>query len=342
MNKGFLLFLVAALIGALILIGFSFMIFADNVKNTESGVHELYISSSADYISIREQLTDEQIINNVKSFDWVATRMNYPNTIEAGKYLIPDHLSNRKLVELLRYGNGEKEIEVTINNIDSPEELFEKISSALEANQDSLSALFSNDSILSANNLTIDNGWAITLADTYKFNWDTDAYSYFKKMVSEYNNYWTSERKALAAKEGLKPMDCIIIASIIEKESTKTDEYRNIAGVYINRFKKGMPLQADPTVKFALKDPSIQRVLLKHLSVDSPYNTYKYAGLPPGPICLPEKSTIESVLNANKHDYLYFCASADFSGYHTFAKTLKEHNRNARLYQRALDKNGIF
>jgi UPF0755 protein len=343
MKKAFLIILGIGLISGVLFAAFLYyVILFDNVKDKDAGTHIVFIPSDSDYNAVKSLLLKQDIIQQEKTFDWVAKKMNYPNTIEAGKYEIPNHLSNRTLIQMLRYGTGEKEVEITINSVNSPEELFEKISQSLEVTSTELSQYFTNDSVLRYNNLTLETGWAIILADTYKFHWDTDAKAFFTKMLSEYNSFWTDERINTAKSKGLTPMECIVIASIVEKESSKRDEYKDIAGVYINRVRIGMPLQADPTVKFALKSPELKRILFKHLEIDSPYNTYKYAGLPPGPICLPEKTAIDGVINATQHDYLFFCASADFSGYHAFAETYAEHSRNAQLYQQALNKNKIF
>jgi UPF0755 protein len=342
MKKIFLSIIALGLVCGLVIAAISYsVIFLDNVKDNSKGFHEVFIPSDADYKKVQDILLEQKILKRTNTFDWVAQKMNYPNTIEAGKYEIPNHFSNRQLIQMLRYGIGEKEVEITINSVNSPEELFEKIGQSLEVSKEELQQYFSNETVLQSNQLTKETGWAIILADTYKFHWDTDAKSFFDKMLSEYNSFWTDERISKAMAKGLTPMDCIVIASIVEKESSKRDEYQEIAGVYVNRVNIGMPLQADPTVKFALKEPGLKRILHKHLEIDSPYNTYKYPGIPPGPICLPEKTAIDGVINASKHDYLYFCARADFSGYHDFTVTYTEHLQNARLYQKALDKRKV-
>ncbi len=342
MNKGLLFLIVVFFIIALVGFGLSSMIFGDNVKNHADGFHEIFIPSESSYEVVEQMLIEKDIIKNIRSFDWVANRMNYPNTIEPGKYIISNSFNNREMIKQLRNGYSEVSIKVPINNIDSKKELFENVSEYIEADTVELDILFNNEEFLTSQNLTVDNGWAIVLADTYQLNWDTDGKAFFDRMLAEYKKFWTGDRKNKAAAKGLEPLDCIIIASIIEKESTKRDEYYRIAGVYINRVQKNWPLQADPTVKFALQQPEIKRILNKHLEFDSPYNTYKYPGLPPGPIGLPQKTTIDAVINAENHDYMYFCANSDFSGYHLFAKSLREHNKNAKKYQKALNESKIF
>jgi UPF0755 protein len=180
------------------------------------------------------------------------------------------------------------------------------------------------------------------IPNTYEFYWNTSADEFFERMADEYKKFWTDERKQKAKNIGLSQSEVSILASIVELETQKKDERPTVAGVYINRLKKKMLLQADPTVVFALGDFTINRVLKIHLETDSPYNTYKYSGLPPGPIYLPSISSIDAVLNFENHDYIYFCAKEDFSGYHNFAKTLAQHNENARKFQQALNKRKIW
>lgn len=342
MNKQFLFLLVALIIGGLILFGLSMLILGDNIKNCDEGYYNFYIKSNHNIDSVENQLVQLDILKNSRSFRWVADKMNYPNTVEAGKFTIPNNISNKALVSQLRNGYMEQSIDVPINLIHNRIDLYSKVSAILELEVTDLKTVFENDSILNQFDLDTESAWGIVLADTYKFYWDTDAFGFFNRMLEEYQKFWNNERKAQAAQHNLDPLDAVIIASIIEKESVKPDEYRRIAGVYLNRLNKDWPLQADPTVKFALNQPELKRILHVHLEVDSPYNTYKYPGLPPGPIGLPQKTTIDAVLQAESHDYMYFCAKADFSGYHTFAKTHSEHRRNARKYQKALNDSGIY
>ncbi|HAZ24348.1 MAG TPA: endolytic transglycosylase MltG, partial [Algoriphagus sp.] len=180
------------------------------------------------------------------------------------------------------------------------------------------------------------------IPNTYEVWWNTSPEALFDRMYKEYNDFWTDERKKKAAELGLNPKEVSTLASIVQAESQKKDERAKIAGVYLNRLKLNMPLQADPTLVFALGDFSLKRILNIHKETESPYNTYKYAGLPPGPINLPDINSLDAVLNYEDHDYLYFCAKEDFSGYHAFAKTLSEHNANARRYQAALNAAKIF
>lgn len=182
----------------------------------------------------------------------------------------------------------------------------------------------------------------IFLPNTYHFLWNTDANQFIDRIKSEYERYWSGNRDSRREALGLTRNEIMSMAAIVQSETFKVDEMPRVAGVYKNRLKKGMKLQADPTVIYALGDPGIRRVLKKHLRVDSPYNTYKYAGLPPGPIRIPSIQAIDACLNSENHKYLYFCAKEDFSGYHSFASGYTEHLRNARRYQRALNKRNIY
>lgn len=183
---------------------------------------------------------------------------------------------------------------------------------------------------------------SIFIPNTYEIYWTTDAVSLFKRMKREYDAFWNEDRMALSKAIGYNPVEVITIASIIEEETLKSSEKPIIAGVYINRLKRGIPMQACPTLKFALNDFTIKRVLYEHMEVESPYNTYKNKGLPPGPVRVPDARSIDAVLNYQKHSYLYFCAKEDFSGEHYFSKTLKQHNAYAQRYHKALNKQKIY
>ncbi|MDE5635479.1 MAG: endolytic transglycosylase MltG, partial [Muribaculaceae bacterium] len=197
------------------------------------------------------------------------------------------------------------------------------------------------DSIAAKNNIDKECSIAIILPDTYQFYWTASARNVAESMYREWSRYWNDERLRKAGRLGLGPVEVSTLASIVEEESAKTDERPVIARLYLNRLSRGMKLQSDPTVKYAVGDPTLRRILNSHLKVESPYNTYIHDGLPPSPIRMVDKSTIDGVLNAPMHGYIYMCAKEDFSGYHNFAKTLSEHNANAARYHRALNSRGI-
>jgi UPF0755 protein len=230
---------------------------------------------------------------------------------------------------------------VTFNNLRTREDLAGKISRYLQTDSLSIINLFYNEALIQRFGFTPQTFKAMFIPNTYEFYWTTNALGFAERMKSEYDRFWNKQRLEKAHFAGLNQVEVIILASIVQAETAKTDELSRVAGLYINRLKRGQLLQADPTVKYALGNFGLKRILNVHLEVESPYNTYKYAGLPPGPINFPEISTIDAVLNYEHHDYLYMCAKEDFSGYHNFAKTLNQHNLNALKYQKALNENGI-
>ncbi len=336
---GFLIIVfIAALVGAM---GIYYVAFYPNVDLGEVDRRFFYIERGVDYECVREKLSNEGFISNQKTFDFLAQRKNYPNRVIPGRYLIPDRMSNNSLINLLRSG-AQDPVRLIFTNIRTPEELAGSISSQLEL--DSLTMLYwlQNDSIIKNSGLNTPDIKLLFIPNTYEVYWTTSAPRLINRMHREYNNFWNASRLELAARTGLSPAEVGILASIVQSETNRIDEMPRIAGVYINRLRRNIPLQADPTVVYAIGDFSIQRVLNNHLETDYPYNTYLHAGLPPGPINLPEPRTIDAVLNYEKHDYLYFSASPDFSGYHVFARTYREHLRNAREYQQALNERRIF
>ncbi len=336
------LLIVTISILALIFFGLSKLIFANNVFNNEnSDTHELYVPTKASYNDVLNTLEKDKIVKNIKTFDWVAQQMKYNSHIKPGRYIFPDNIGNKALVTLLRSG-AQTPVKLTISNINTTNDLIMRISQNLEASPIELDSLLCSPSYLDNFDLDSTSILSKILPDTYEFYWNTSADGFLKKMLKESDKFWTASNKKAAKALNLSEHDVIVLASIVQKESNQLDEYSRIAGVYINRIQKGWALQADPTVKFAMNRPDLRRVLRKHTEFDSPYNTYKYTGLPPGPICLPEKTAIRAVLNAENHDYMYFCAKEDFSGYHVFARNLRDHNRNAKKYQKALDKRGIL
>ena len=243
---------------------------------------------------------------------------------------------------MLRAGR-QTHIRLTFNNIRTLDELADRIASQIEPGADTLLKTMHNKELQKKFGFNDQTIVSMFIPNTYEFFWNTTPNQFMERMYNEYNAFWTKTREIEAEQAGLSKDEVITLASIVNEETQNDNEKPRIAGVYMNRLNKGMRLQADPTVIFALGDFSIQRVLKKHYEgLDSKYNTYKYAGLPPGPICIPEISSIDAVLNYEKHNYLYFCAKPDFSGNHSFARTLSEHNRNAALYRRELNKRRIY
>lgn len=315
-------------------------VMSPNVQTAGGKDVELFIPTGSDYNQVKTILADAQFIINEKSFDWVANKKELPDNIHPGRYIVKDGMSNNQLVNMLR-GGLQSPVKVTFNNIRNVDMLAGRIASQIEADSTSISNLLHNQEYINQlgfNSYTIP---ALFLPDTYEFYWNTDAEGFVVRMFQEYNKFWNEERKQQAQSKGLTPIQVSTLASIVNKETNMSDEMPRVAGVYINRLKNNWLLQADPTLIFAWNDYSIKRVLDRHKEIESPYNTYKYLGLPPGPICIPSLSAVKAVLNAENHHYFYFCAKEDFSGYHNFAKTLAEHNRNAAKYQQALNQRGI-
>ena len=310
-------------------------IFAVNI-NEGNEPYELLIPTNANFDKVVDILMKSGKVKDINSFIWVADRMNYDVHVSSGRYLIQPNLTNRTFVTLLRSG-AQVPVRVTINKFRTKEALGGFIATKLEADSASVVNMLNNPIYLSQYVWTVDNVMSVFLHNTYEFYWNTNAEAFFERMNKEYQHFWNNERKAKAEKVGLTPEQVIVLASIVEEETNMKNEKPIIAGVYLNRLKKGMKLQADPTVRFALNDFRIKRIKFVHLAVESRFNTYLYEGLPPGPICTPTPVSIESVLNPFSHNYLYFCAKEDFSGTHNFATTHAEHVQNAMRYRGALD-----
>lgn len=301
----------------------------------------IHIPSHATYEDVVAIVDSSGLLVNMEWFKWVGSRMGYPYSIKPGRYKIVKGMSNKKLITILRAGL-QTPTRVTFTGFRTPQQLAGRISAQLEADSADLVAAFANEELVAEYGFTTETFIAMFIPNTYEFFWNTGAKGFFDRMKREYDAFWNETRSKKAADLGMDRIEVSTLASIVEEETTKADERARVAGVYINRLNRGIPLQADPTIKFAMGDFAMRRVLTRHLNIDSPYNTYKHRGLPPGPINAPGISSIDAVLNFEKHQYLYFCAKSDFSGYHVFAKTLTEHNRNALEYQKALNKERIY
>jgi UPF0755 protein len=297
----------------------------------------VYIPTGSDYNDVLAILYNQDLIINKRSFEWVAGRKNYPALVKPGHYIVESSMSNNELANMLRAGN-QSAVRVVFNNIRQLNELAGKLSRQIEADSLELLKCWNDRKFLQSLNTTPEKVIAIFIPNTYELWWNTDAYEFTGRMHREFLVFWKGERQQKAAAMNLGISEIVILASIVEKETQKNDEKPDIAGVYINRLRKGWPLQADPTVVYAVGDFDLKRVLTHHTKIDSPYNTYLHKGLPPGPICIPSIISIDAVLNYRKHNYMFFCAKADMSGYHAFSRTLAEHNRYASAYQMAQGK----
>lgn len=316
------------------------MIYRSNV-GFKADEKYFYIPTGSRFQDVSNALVQQGIIINQTTFDWVSEQKKYKLNVKPGRYLLENGMSNNELVNLLRSGNQEP-VMVTFNNVRFKEELAGKVGKFIEADSTQIINLLNSNSFVSKYGFNTTTFLTIFLPNTYEFWWNTSAEQFVERMTTEYKKFWTAERKQKAKILGLSQSEVSILASIVQKETNKTDEKPTVAGVYLNRLKKGMLLQADPTLVYANRDFEARRVLNSHKAIDSPYNTYKYKGLPPGPICLPSIESIDAVLNAKSHNYLYFCAKADNSGYHSFASTYSQHLQNAREFQRELNRRKVY
>ena len=308
-----------------------------NVSTPEGQDFSLYIPTDADFQQVKDSLYLHHLINDEGGFEWVATRKEYPTHVKPGHYVVKNGMSNFQLVNMLR-GGMQTPVKVTFNNVRDIRQLAGRIGTQIEADSSEIVSYLTHSDSISPWGFNQRTLPALFLPNTYEFYWNTDAEKFVCKMKREYDKFWNENRRNKARGLQLSPIEVSILASIVDKETNKTDEMARIAGVYLNRLRSGWLLQADPTLVFAVGDFEMKRVLNVHKEIESPYNTYKYTGLPPGPICIPSLAAINAVLDAEKHHFYYFCAKDDFSGYHVFAKTLSEHNRNAQAYHRALSR----
>ncbi|HKL40356.1 MAG TPA: endolytic transglycosylase MltG, partial [Cryomorphaceae bacterium] len=271
-------------------------------------------------------------------------KKNYQgDLVVPGKYTLRADMGLNELIDHLRAGNGEEEVQVTFNSARKLSELAGKVSVNIEADSAMIAERLADPEVAAKYGFNSDTFISMFFPDTYRMEWDTDADEFIERMAAEYKRFWTAERIQKATNYGLSQSEVSTLASIVQAEQqVHPDERKVIAGLYLNRLRKGMRLQSDPTVVYAVGDFSINRVLTKHLSTPSPYNTYIHVGLPPGPINLPSKQSVDAVLNADENRYIFMCAKADFSGYHAFATSLSEHNRNARAFQQALNDRKIY
>lgn len=302
----------------------------------------IFIKSNSSVEDVIAAMNEASVLSDEVSFKELAKLKNYEGkNIVPGKYTLKGSMSNNELINHLRAGNGREEVNVTFNNCFNLQQVAGAVSKQIEADSSSLYQLMSSKETQKKYGFNAYTISTLFVPNTYRFQWATDAPGFLDRMAKEYKNFWNEERKAQAKKIGLQQSEVAILASIVEEEQNlHPEEWKRIAGVYMNRYNKKWLLQADPTVKFAVGDRTIKRILFKHLEVDSPYNTYKVQGLPPGPLRIPSTKSMDAVLNYETHDYMYFCAKPGLEGLHNFAKTLGQHNANAAAYHKWLNKNG--
>lgn len=316
-----------------------FKLFSSNTGSFAEGDY-LFIKTGSNFEQVLKTLEKEQFVDDINSFKSMATKMNLQNNIRPGKYEIEKGMSNFSIIRMLRSGK-QKPVKLVINKLRTKQDIIKKISENLEADSNELKKMFNDNTYLRQFGIDSNQIQAAIIPLTYEFYWNTTAEKAFEKIAEAYKKFWNDERKAKAKKLNLSIPEIVTVASIVQEETNKQDDRGKIASVYLNRIRKGMPLQADPTVKFAVNDFTLKRILNKHLEFPSPYNTYLTNKLPPGPICTPAEKYIDAVLDAPKTDYIFFCAKASLDGYSDFAKTYEEHQVNAKRYQQALNERNI-
>jgi UPF0755 protein len=313
-----------------------------NLQVEKENSFVLYIPDGATYETVMDTLKKHEVVNDQVSFRFLSKLLKYPELVKSGRYVIEPNSTNYSVLSKLRDGNQDP-VKLTFNNIRLKEELIDRIGPKFEFGKVKLREALGSPEVCQKYGFDTTTVVSMFLPNTYEIFWDVDTERFLDRMHSEYKKFWTEERLAKAKAINLTPVEVSILASIVEEEQArKVDERPRVAGMYINRLEAGMPLQADPTVKFALKDFGIKRILTAQLMVASPYNTYRNVGLPPGPIRLADQNSLNAVLNHEKHDFTYMCAKADLSGYHAFADNYTDHLANARMYQAELNRRNIM
>lgn len=326
---------IAALLVILLLVLFYILFSGATIFNEKSKY--LYIrSSDANYESVLKTLKDSQFISNTSTFNFIAKQLDVPNRIKAGRFEIKKGMSLLSIARMLR-NNSQSPVKLVIIKLRTKENLAAFLGKRFECDSASIHKFISNNDSLKDAGLDTNSFMTAIFPNTYELIWAQTPGNLLRRLFAEHKRFWTEDKTALAQSKGLTPATTYILASIVEEESNAINEKDTIASVYMNRFRKGMRLQADPTVKFALKDFTLKRIYEKHLLVESPYNTYRNTGFPPGPICTPSLETINAVLQMPSTNYLYFVAKSDFSGRHVFSETYEEHLVKAREFQQAQD-----
>lgn len=343
MKKSKILF-AGLIIFSVMLTSFTFyayqIIYTPNIL-VEKDNRSLLIRPGESFRELQERLYNEDIVQDGVSFGFLAKLMDYDENMKPGHYVLKRNMTNIEAIRLLRSGE-QTPLNVTFNNLRLKRELAARITKDLIAEEDELYRLMNDSATVAGYGFDTVSIVSMFIPNTYQFFWTTTAPEIMERMHREYEKFWTEERRQKAERKGMSPQEVSVLASIVQAETSKADEMPRVAGVYLNRLNRNMRLEADPTLVYAANDFGIRRVLNEHKAIDSPYNTYMYRGLPPGPINIPHIAALDAVLNAEDHNYLFFCAKDDFSGYHAFAATYNEHLRNARKYQRALNQRKVY
>ena len=319
-----------------VFIYFTAIFFVPNIFPNSKEKAFLDIPDSCTFNDVTRLLQKNSKVLSIGSFRQVAGLLHYGEKIRSGRYVLKSGMNNFQLIRILRNGR-QTPVRLTFNNIRTKEQLAVRLGAQLMADSTSILKLLNDSAFLASYNLNPYTSISLFIPNTYEVFWNTNAKALFERMNKEYSRFWTKERKAKAAAIPLTPTEVTTLASIVEEETNNKHDRPMVAGLYINRMKAGMPLQADPTVKFALGDFGLKRILFGHLRTKSPYNTYLNLGLPPGPIRVATENGIDAVLNYSHHNYIYMCASETLNGEHKFAATWAEHQVNAKKYRKELD-----
>lgn len=345
MKKFFQIIILILTATALVLaILFWWIFYANNTKVPYNKTQSVFIPTETNFDSL-QSIINPYLKSNL-TFKWAAKAKMYHAYPRAGHYVLERGMGNQQLINTLRSKN--QEVKVVFNNQETLAAFAGRVAQQIEADSIELLNAFLDKDFLNRQQLNSDQVLSLFIPNTYSMYWNTDADSFAERMVKESARFWNIEREILRKKLKMSREEVVTLASIVHQESKKPDERPRVAGVYLNRLKRGMKLQADPTVVYAMKkkandfDLEIRRVLYKDLKTKSPYNTYRNKGLPPGPICMPDIDAIDAVLNSERHNYLYFVADPYNPGYHLFGKTLSQHAANKRIYTRWLNRNGIM
>ncbi len=340
-KKPVLLWVIAVILLAAFVIGYHYYskIYGANIVADTAQKEFLYIHDGTDLKGLEVNLEQHGLVHSVTDFAWAAGFLHF-TVVKPGKYKLTDGMSNKQLIRKIQLGKQEP-VDIILHSLRLKQNMAAYVSRKIEADSTSILSLLADTHFIDSLGYTTETVYTMILPNTYRFKWNTSAREFLMRMNRESVKFWTPERLEKARAEGLDKEKVIILASIVNQESNKVDEMPLIAGVYLNRFHQGIKLDADPTVIFANNDFTIKRVTRRYLIKDSPYNTYMYKGLPPGPITMPSLQAIEAVLNYRKSAYMFFCAKDDFSGYHAFAVTREEHILNAHRFQKALDARNI-
>lgn len=315
------------------------LVYSPNIRADKPSVL-FYISTGSDFDDVVNGLESEGLLMDRARFVLLAKLKKYDRKVRPGRYRLRNGMGNNELVNILRAGLQEP-VKVTFNNIRLKEDFAARIGRLLETDSAAVMDRLNDPGYTARYGLEPETILTMMVPNTYEMWWNTDADGFFDRMEKEYRLFWDDERIRKAQEQGLTPTEVVIVAAIVERETNRESEKPTIAGVYLNRLRRGMALQADPTLVYANRDFDARRVLNWHKQIDSPYNTYKYTGLPPGPICVPSPTSVDAVLSAPRHSYIYFCARPDGTGYHDFSVTFDQHLAYARAFQHNLNKRDI-